>query len=189
MKRLVGAGLALAFVVIAGTAAGTTVEAKTGGGGCHDPKTDGAGVTVDLKNNCFLPTVLHIEPGAEVRFENFDKQVHSVTGVGADGWGSYDEMGHGGELTAIFAEPGVYPYFCVFHPGMVGAIVAREDEVVASSDVVDPEARVSNRSSAPGSATNEAFRANAAAVGGVVIGLALLGAVAGGIVLRRRRPA
>jgi plastocyanin len=82
MKRLIGAGLALAIVVIAGTAGGATVAAKTGGGGCHDPKTEGAGVTVDLKNNCFLPTVLHIERGAEVRFESFDKQVHTVTGVG-----------------------------------------------------------------------------------------------------------
>ena len=133
MKRLIGAGLALAMVAIVGVAAGTTVAAKTGGGGCHDPKTDSAGVTVDLKKNCFLPTVLRIERGAEVRFENFDKQVHSVTGVGAGSWGSYDEMGHGSELTAVFDEPGVYPYFCVFHPGMVGAIVVGDDEAAVGA--------------------------------------------------------
>jgi plastocyanin len=178
MKRLVAASLALAIVAIAGTAAGATVAAKTGGGGCHDPKTEGAGVTVDLKNNCFLPTVLHIERGAEVRFESFDKQVHTVTGVGAGSWGSYDEMPHGGKLTATFDEPGVYPYFCVFHPGMVGAIVVAEDAGPADAGATSDDAEPDGRSS----------RAVAASVGGGVV-LALGAVATGGLVLRRRQAA
>ena len=44
--------------------------------------------------------------------------------LGANGiWGSYDALKRNAEATYEFAEPGVYPYVCTWHPGMVGVIV------------------------------------------------------------------
>ena len=37
--------------------------------------------------------------------------------------GTYDELMPGKSVTHKFASSGVYPYFCVIHPGMVGAVV------------------------------------------------------------------
>lgn len=193
MKRLIGAGLALAMVVIAGIAATTSVMAKTGGDGCHQPKTDAAGVTVDLKQNCFLPTVLRVAPGAEVRFESFDKQYHTVTGAGsnqAGGWGSYDELTHGSVVTQVFDEPGVYPYFCMLHPGMVGAIVVGDGvtdaSVTTARNAGEPERQATvSAAEDRGAAATTVVAASAA---GAAIALIVAVAVGGVVMSRRKQP-
>ena len=44
--------------------------------------------------------------------------------LGANGiWGSYDALKRNVEATYEFADPGVYPYVCTWHVGMVGAVV------------------------------------------------------------------
>ena len=93
------------------------------GGGCHGSLfTDQRGISVDLKDACFNPTVLRIEAGAPITFTNRDEITHTVTGV-AGSWGAYDEVLPGKSVTYRFADSGVYPYFCLLHPGMAGAVV------------------------------------------------------------------
>ncbi|HEX8099190.1 MAG TPA: plastocyanin/azurin family copper-binding protein [Actinomycetota bacterium] len=94
------------------------------GGGCHDPMTvSGSGVKVDAKGICFFPTVLYVKQGAKVTWTNRDAAEHSVTGLAGE-WGTgYDTIGQGESVTADFATEGVYPYTCIVHPGMVGAVV------------------------------------------------------------------
>jgi hypothetical protein len=36
-----------------------------------------------------------------------------------------------------FERPGVYPYYCVIHPGMVGAVVVGGGSELAASDVIE----------------------------------------------------
>ncbi len=93
------------------------------GGGCHDAEAmDVAGTHVDLKQLCFVQTVLRVKSGQPVTWTNHDSTGHTVTGVGGS-WGSYDTILSGKSVTYSFSEAGVFPYFCLIHPGMVGALV------------------------------------------------------------------
>ena len=94
--------------------------ATAGGGGCHQPRqTSGAGVEVQLLAGCMTPTVLEVEPGADVTFVNRDPYVHNVWGVG---WGG-ETLDEGDAFIRTFDRPGTYPFTCTLHPGMSGAVV------------------------------------------------------------------
>jgi plastocyanin len=90
------------------------------GGGCHSGVTSGEGDTVELKDACFTPSILRVDPGAGVTFVNLDDLTHNV---GGNLWGNFEDMHLGDAFTATFDEPGVYPFACSYHPGMTGAIV------------------------------------------------------------------
>jgi plastocyanin len=178
---------AVAVLAIGGSAAMLARSAMAGGGGCHEPRTDAAGESVDLRNNCFLPTVLRVDTGATVTFTSLDKQPHTVTGAGVhhpDGWGDFEELGEGTIVTHTFTEPGVYPYFCLLHPGMVGTIVVGDTGATVASL---PEGDTNNATASP-IADEEGDRTVAASIGISLVLLALVAASAAAVVrmLRRR---
>lgn len=88
------------------------------GGGCRS-FTDGAGPAVDAKHNCFAPTVARVDPGETVTWRNTDGSPHNI--VTTAGFGG--DLPVKDSISHRFAEPGVYPYVCTLHPGMVGAVV------------------------------------------------------------------
>jgi plastocyanin len=96
--------------------------AASGGGGCGGPVTEGTGQAVTIRQFCFEPTVLMVPAGSEVTFTNEDGFPHNVLGANAS-WGSFARMSGGKVRTFSFDTPGVYPYVCTWHPGMVGAVV------------------------------------------------------------------
>jgi plastocyanin len=122
MKRIIVATTLGASLAMGAMALAPAVALASGGGGCGGPVTETAGARVAIRDYCFAPTILHVEPGQGVVFDNRDSFTHNV--LGANGiWGSYAALkGHRAD-TYRFTEPGVYPYVCLFHPGMVGAIV------------------------------------------------------------------
>jgi plastocyanin len=156
------------------------------GGGCHAALTDGTGGTVAMTKACFRPAILRIDPGTEVTFLNRDPITHNVS---SNGWGRFEDMNEGDAFRATFAEPGIYPFACTLHPGMVGAVVVGEDAAVGSgksvsiSAVSDPDPPRSG-----GAATVE--RASEGHVKAWLGGGILAGAVgAVGVILAiRRRP-
>ena len=109
-------GLASMALVAAGPA--------SAGGGCHraesEGQDEGAGTTVEMRRNCFGPTVLRVEAGSEVTFVNRDEVAHRVDGVG---WASESPLAPGASTTHRFDRPGTYPYTCILHIGMSGAVV------------------------------------------------------------------
>jgi plastocyanin len=107
-------------------AAGPAVPAvASGGGGCGGPITEAKGDAVAIRQFCFEPTVLVAPAGGEVTFVNEDGFPHNV--LGANGaWGSYARMNGGKVRSYTFTDPGVYPYVCTWHPGMVGTVVVGE---------------------------------------------------------------
>lgn len=114
-------------LVLLGTLAGTTLwlgftPALAGGGCFHTTPTDGTGSTVEIADFCFGPTVVHVEPGAEITWVNRDPAAHQVIGVGG-AWGSFRELAPGSRVAFRFDGNGVYLYSCMIHPGMVGAVV------------------------------------------------------------------
>ena len=113
----------LAFVVLFLIALSLGAPAAMAGGGCHGGEfKDSRGVKVDLVSACFSPTVIRIQPGQRVTWTNQDSMVHTVTGA-AYRWGSTNELGTHQTISFRFAASGVFPYFCLIHPGMVGAVV------------------------------------------------------------------
>jgi plastocyanin len=92
------------------------------GGICHSESvTEAKGQTVAMRDNCFWPMVLRAAPGETVTFVNRDTEPHTVTGAGDWGTG-YKELRTGQKFQVRFAEPGLYLFDCVIHPGMVGAV-------------------------------------------------------------------
>jgi plastocyanin len=110
------------------------------GGGCHatgDPTAGRGfkGVTVPIEECMFTPTVLYVDPGAEVTWVNKDPVPHTVSGVGLS-WGTYDNLGMHGRVTHTFKSEGVFPYYCLLHPSMVGAVVVGDP--AASKAAAEP---------------------------------------------------
>lgn len=93
------------------------------GGFCHEGgNTMAKTSTVDMKENCYSPAVVQIPAGGKVTWTNSDPEAHMVLGVGGS-WGAEYELGVGESATLRFDNPGVFPYWCHLHLGMVGAVV------------------------------------------------------------------
>lgn len=116
--------LPLAIIVAVLAVAAT---ASAGGGGCHNPaNTEARGTAVDVGKNCFGPTVLHVDVGEIVAWKNFDPVEHTLTAAG----GVFDEVIKPGEtFTFKFVSAGVYPYYCLIHPLMAGAVLVGNSTV------------------------------------------------------------
>ena len=84
---------------------------------------DGDGNVVLMKDNCFQAIVMRVAKGATVTWENRDAESHSVGGVAGTFGEMHAAIRPGRSVSYRFGEEGVYPYACVFHPGMAGAIV------------------------------------------------------------------
>jgi plastocyanin len=132
---------ALAAALFAMVPAG---PAGAGGGGCHAQEaTSARALRIALEGNCFTPTLARVPVGATVTWINSDPYTHTVTGSNG-AWGSYDELVQNATVKMRFARAGVYPYFCMIHPGMVGAVLVGDANgpgtahVIAGSSIVEP---------------------------------------------------
>ncbi len=189
-RRLIQAIAAVVLLLAPGSGIASTVLA---GGGCHadvsgSVHTDGTASVIRMDVCSFAPTVARVPVGTEVRFLNTSTVEHVVLGRGQT-WGGAP-LPPGRELIQAFAEPGVFPYSCPLHPGMVGAVVvgdagegaATVADLVGPTPVPDrPAAGVDASSSTDG----VGVVALAAGGGGLMLGM-LLAAVARG---RGRRAA
>jgi plastocyanin len=122
--------------LVAGTAAammGPWATPALAGGGCHTGTTQGKGNRVEMVKACFTPSLLRTDPGTEVTFINRDATTHNVS---ASEWGYFGDLNEGDEFTATFSEPGVYPFACTYHPGMVGAVVVGDGTGAGSGPTV-----------------------------------------------------
>jgi plastocyanin len=133
---------ALAVALFAMIPAGPA--AAGGGGGCHQREaTSARALRIALSGNCFTPTLARVPVGATVTWINSDPYGHTVTGANG-AWGSYDELIQDGVVKMHFARAGVYPYFCMIHPGMVAAVLVGDANgpgtanVIAGSTIVEP---------------------------------------------------
>jgi plastocyanin len=152
----------------------------TAGGGCHRGLTEGRGDTVEMAKVCFTPSVLRVAPGTEVTFVNRDPLTHNVS---ANGWSTTDDLVQGEEFTATFARPGVYPFACTYHPGMVGAIVVGSGPGAGAGDSVEMGTTSGSDAPLPASGASEATSPLvwvAAGAAGLIVGAVL------GLLARRR---
>jgi plastocyanin len=157
------------------------VTPAAAGGGCHSAGPEAAqpraGTTVEMEGMCFLPGVLTVDPGATVRFINYDDLEHVVVGTG---WGSPAPIAAGQAVEHRFEQTGTYAYSCYLHPGMNGAIVVGQ---AAATPVGAP---------APAAPAPAALASSSTASGGIdfrLLGLGgLAGTVLGATAARRLKP-
>jgi len=121
MRRMIVSTTVVLFALVVVAAVPISAGAS-GGGGCGRPVSDARGSRVRIASFCFLPTILRIRPGQAVTFENRDGFAHTVLGANAV-WGSFSQVRSHRAVTYRFTRPGVYPYVCTYHPGMVGAVI------------------------------------------------------------------
>jgi plastocyanin len=133
MRRLIPF-VALATLAAALLVGPATVARAGGGAHCAPQFTDAETDAVRLTNNCFVPTIARVDKGATVTFENLDGMPHTVTGA-VYIFGDMDEFSTG-ERSFSFDEEGIFPYVCVLHPGMAGAIVVGDGEGKVSAGSV-----------------------------------------------------
>ena len=120
--------------------------AATAGGGCHSQElTDTATTEVRTVGACFTPVVARVDVGDTVTWSG-NEMAHTVTGASAVLLN--EDLALDGTVTATFDKAGVYPYSCLLHPGMIGAIVVsadgrRDDAATSASPALpaDPPAR------------------------------------------------
>jgi plastocyanin len=182
--------LMLSAFVVAGTALAVPASA---GGFCADPAgdlySDAVGDTVTMLDSCFSPTVLRVGLGDTVTFVNKDPEFHALGGVAGTFGDMHREIDSGERVRVTFEDEGIFPYVCILHPGMGGAIVVGDGEGAATA--VLPVGREDEAK--PASAIADAAREPESSATAVWWGLgAALIAVAGagvGIMLRRRSSA
>ncbi len=82
---------------------------------------------VEIKDFEFSPKKIHIVQGDTVRWENHDKdRGHSVS-ISISGFTESDKFYPDESYAQQFKEPGEYPYFCGYHPGMKGVVYVIAD--------------------------------------------------------------
>jgi plastocyanin len=134
VKRIARLGGLLAVLTLVVPVA--PANAGGGGGGCHGQVATSARTTrIGIESNCFTPTLARVPVGVKVTWINEDPYAHTVTGASGS-WGSYAELLNGKTSTMRFTRAGAYPYFCAFHPGMVGTVLVGDANGPGTANVL-----------------------------------------------------
>jgi plastocyanin len=102
-----------------------SIPTASAGGFCADPSAFSSAETTEIAitDYCFSPTVAYVQPGDTVTFTNKDAAVHNLGGVNDVFGNLHEEVAPGDDISYTFDDEGTYPYLCILHPGMAGAIV------------------------------------------------------------------
>ena len=90
----------------------------------------GCEVTAD---GCFIPSMVTIDVGGEVIWENNDTAAHTITSgtavEGPDGHFDSSLVMAGSTFSHMFDEAGTFDYFCMVHPWMAGSVMVSAEEM------------------------------------------------------------
>lgn len=202
MRRAITVGL-MTLALLGGSI--SFPVAAGAGGGCHGGlmgemtqarATAGETFGAVIEQCAFGPTVLYVEEGESVQWVNKDVFDHTVTGA-ALSWGSEEFLAEGDTITQEFSREGVFPYYCLLHPSMVGAVVVGDPDPDAialgtsslGSSGVGTVSGESGDAAAPAQAPDSAPASDSTSTSvwlGTIVALGLAAAVAV-VLLRRRR--
>ncbi len=118
------------FVVIAVTPSAFADHMSATVTNAPGSSTPGCETTVD---GCFIPSMVTLDIGGEVTWENDDTAAHTVTSgtptEGPDGIFDSSLVMAGSSFSHIFEEAGSYDYFCMVHPWMQGMVMVSAEEM------------------------------------------------------------
>jgi plastocyanin len=93
------------------------------------PLPDDAAATSDvipvaIKGFVYIPETVTVPAGSSIAWTNQDNAPHTSTGIG-DAVSALDSgaIVFGQTFAQAFDTPGTYPYYCVYHPNMLGTVV------------------------------------------------------------------
>lgn len=185
--------LVLAAVAVGALSVGA-IPASAGASCAAGPFEVGRGRTVTMTKDCFRPTVLLVDPGQRVTFANGDPYGHTIAGAAGTFGEAHRDLPAGDSATFTFPEEGVFPFFCTYHPGMVGAVVVGDGLGSAGMTKAGSAAIERADEAAPGAppgvtaAPDPASGGQSSLLPTAAWGSAAAGAgFVGGLVLRRRR--
>jgi len=97
---------------------------------------EGDDVTLQMFDNRFEFTEIHVPVGGSVEFLNSGRNPHNAVAAD-DSWSTEDDFGsleqlEGDSATLTYDEPGTYLFFCTFHgnaqgAGMSGTLIVGDD--------------------------------------------------------------
>jgi len=95
--------------------------------------------TPGCEPECFIPSIVTIDVGGEVTWENNDTAAHTTTaGSPQDGpSGAFDSslIMAGSSFSHTFDSAGTYDYFCMVHPWMTGTVMVSAEEMEHSEEM------------------------------------------------------
>ena len=87
----------------------------------------------ETADGCFIPSMVTLDVGSEVIWENSDTAAHTITSgtpmEGPDGIFDSSLVMAGSSFSHVFAEAGSYDYFCMVHPWMQGMVMVSAEEM------------------------------------------------------------
>jgi plastocyanin len=86
----------------------------------------GATIPVSIQDFAYQPATIAARAGDTVVFTNNDASPHTVTQDPLGSGFQSAPIDPGTSYSLTIDEPGTYPFFCEFHPGMTGTILASE---------------------------------------------------------------
>ncbi len=124
------------FVVIAVTPSAFADHTSATVTNAPGSSTPGCETTAD---GCFIPSMVTLDIGGEVTWENDDTAAHTVTSgtptEGPDGIFDSSLVMAGSSFSHVFAEAGSYDYFCMVHPWMQGIVMVSAEEMVHDEEM------------------------------------------------------
>lgn len=89
------------------------------------PDALAATVEVTISDFAFTPSAANIRMGDTVHWTNDGPSPHTATGNAPLSLWDSDILFTGDDFSFQFTAAGIYPYFCVLHPDMIGTIRAK----------------------------------------------------------------
>ena len=87
----------------------------------------------ETADGCFIPSMVTIDIGGEVIWENNDTAAHTITsGTAVEGpSGVFDSslIMAGSSFSHTFEDAGTFDYFCMVHPWMQGMVMVTDEEM------------------------------------------------------------
>jgi len=98
----------------------------------------GCEVTAD---GCFIPSMVTIDVGGEVIWENNDTAAHTITSgtptEGPDGNFDSSLVMAGSSFSHTFEDAGSFDYFCMVHPWMQGMVMVTDEEMAHGDEEME----------------------------------------------------
>ncbi len=86
----------------------------------------------ETADGCFIPSMVTIDVGGEVTWDNDDTAAHTITSGtptgGPDGHFDSSLIMAGSSFSHTFDEAGSFDYFCMVHPWMQGMVMVTDEE-------------------------------------------------------------
>ena len=86
----------------------------------------------ETADGCFIPSMVTIDVGGEVTWDNDDTAAHTITSGtptgGPDGHFDSSLVMAGSSFSHTFDEAGSFDYFCMVHPWMQGMVMVTDEE-------------------------------------------------------------